>query len=56
MPNKKVLIIVSYLQENGYDTEIFELHNLSGGLCISGKEKAMPLTDAFTGLQFEFQN
>ena len=26
-----------YLQMNGYDTEIFELHNLPGGLCTSWK-------------------
>ena len=26
-----------YLQMNGYDTEIFELHNKPGGLCTSWK-------------------
>ncbi len=28
-----------YLQMNGYDTEIFELHNLPGGLCTSWERK-----------------
>ncbi len=28
-----------YLQMNGYDTEIFELHNIPGGLCTSWKRK-----------------
>jgi phytoene dehydrogenase-like protein len=28
-----------YLQMNGYETEIFELHNLPGGLCTSWKRK-----------------
>jgi len=27
----------SYLQMNGYDTEIFELHNTPGGLCTAWK-------------------
>ncbi len=44
--SKKVIIIGAgiaglsagcYLQLNGYDTEIFELHNLPGGLCTSWK-------------------
>jgi phytoene dehydrogenase-like protein len=48
MVNKKVSIIGagmtglcagSYLQMNGYDTEIFELHNLAGGLCTSWERK-----------------
>jgi phytoene dehydrogenase-like protein len=48
MNNKKVIIIGagisglcagSYLQMNGYDTEIFELHNISGGLCTAWKRK-----------------
>jgi phytoene dehydrogenase-like protein len=43
---KKVLIIgagiaglsaASYLQRNGFDTEIFELHSIAGGLCTSWK-------------------
>ena len=29
----------SYLQMNGYDTEIFELHNVPGGLCTAWKRK-----------------
>lgn len=46
MANKKIAIIGAgvtglcagcYLQMNGYDTEIFELHNLPGGLCTSWK-------------------
>ena len=28
-----------YMQMNGYNTEIFELHNLPGGLCTSWKRK-----------------
>jgi len=28
-----------YLQMNGYDTEIFELHNIPGGLCCAWKRK-----------------
>lgn len=28
-----------YLQVNGYDTEIFELHSLPGGLCTSWQRK-----------------
>jgi phytoene dehydrogenase-like protein len=28
-----------YLQMNGYDTEIFELHNIAGGLCTSWKRQ-----------------
>jgi phytoene dehydrogenase-like protein len=48
MNNKKVIIIGagisglcagSYLQMNGYDTEIFELHNTPGGLCTAWKRK-----------------
>jgi phytoene dehydrogenase-like protein len=46
--NKKIIIIGAgiaglsagcYLQKNGCDTEIFELHNLPGGLCTSWKRK-----------------
>jgi len=29
----------SYLQMNGYETEIFELHNIAGGLCTSWERK-----------------
>ncbi len=48
MDNKKVIIIGagisglcagSYLQMNGYDTEIFELHNIPGGLCTAWERK-----------------
>lgn len=48
MNNKKVIIIGagisglcagSYLQMNGYDTEIFELHNIPGGLCTAWKRR-----------------
>jgi len=46
MENKKVIIIGGgitgmsagcYLQMNNYDTEIFELHNIPGGLCTAWK-------------------
>ena len=46
LERKKVIIIgagiaglsaASYLQRNGYDTEIFEAHSLPGGLCTSWK-------------------
>lgn len=48
MSNKKAIIIGagmsglcagSYLQMNGYDTEIFELHDIPGGLCTAWKRK-----------------
>lgn len=48
MSNKKVIIIGagisglcagSYLQMNGYDTDIFELHNIPGGLCTAWERK-----------------
>ncbi|NIO48585.1 MAG: NAD(P)-binding protein [Candidatus Aminicenantes bacterium] len=48
MNNKKVIIIGagisglcagSYLQMNGYNTEIFELHNRPGGLCTAWERK-----------------
>ena len=48
MSTKKIIIIGSgiaglsagcYLQMNGYDTEIFELHNTPGGLCTAWKRK-----------------
>lgn len=47
MSNKKVIIIGAgisglsagcYLQMNGYDTEIFELHSIAGGLCTAWKK------------------
>lgn len=49
MENKKKVIVIgaglagmsvaSYLQMNGFDTEIFEAHNACGGLCTSWKRK-----------------
>ena len=33
------LSTASYLQRNGYDTEIYELHGLPGGLCTAWKKK-----------------
>ncbi len=48
MHNKKVIIIgaglaglsaASYLQKNGFETEMFEMHCLPGGLCTSWKRK-----------------
>jgi phytoene dehydrogenase-like protein len=48
MKKKKIIIIGAgisglcagcYLQMNGYDTEIFELHNIPGGLCTAWKRK-----------------
>ena len=48
MEKKKVIIIGAglagmsagyYLQINGFDTEIFEMHSMSGGLCASWKRK-----------------
>jgi len=33
------LSVASYLQRNGYDTEIYELHSLPGGLCTAWKKK-----------------
>jgi phytoene dehydrogenase-like protein len=33
------LSAASHLQRNGYDTEIFEMHNLPGGLCTAWKKK-----------------
>ncbi|MFW6148002.1 MAG: phytoene desaturase family protein [Thermodesulfobacteriota bacterium] len=48
MKNNKVIIIGagvsglcagSYLQMNGYDTEIFELHDIPGGLCTAWDRK-----------------
>lgn len=47
MSNKKAIIIGAgisglsagcYLQKNGYDTEIFELHNIPGGLCTAWRK------------------
>jgi phytoene dehydrogenase-like protein len=48
MPNPKVAVIgagiaglsvASYLQRNGFDTEIFELHDKPGGLCAAWTRK-----------------
>lgn len=48
MSNKKVIIIGAgitglsagtYLKMNDYDTEIFEMHSISGGLCTAWKRK-----------------
>ena len=48
MENKKVIIIGGgitglsagcYLQMNDYDTDVFELHNIPGGLCTAWKRK-----------------
>lgn len=48
MGNKKIIITGGgiaglsagcYLQMNGYDTEIFELHSIPGGLCTGWKRK-----------------
>ena len=48
MGNKKVIIIGAgmtrlsagtYLQMNGYNTEIFEMHSFPGGLCTAWKRK-----------------
>ncbi len=48
MSNKKVAIVGAgitglsagcYLQMNGYETEIFELHTIPGGLCTAWKRK-----------------
>ncbi len=33
------LSTASYLQRNGYDTEIYEMHSLPGGLCTAWKKK-----------------
>ncbi|MFC2001026.1 phytoene desaturase family protein [Chloroflexota bacterium] len=33
----------SYLQMNGYDTQIFELHNHAGGVCTSWKRKGFTI-------------
>ncbi|MGC9779535.1 MAG: NAD(P)/FAD-dependent oxidoreductase [Candidatus Heimdallarchaeota archaeon] len=48
MSTKKIIIIGGgvaglsagiYLQKNGYETEIFEMHNIPGGLCTSWPRK-----------------
>jgi phytoene dehydrogenase-like protein len=59
MANKKTIIIGAgiaglsagcYLQMNGYDTEIFESHNLPGGLCTAWKRKGYTIEGAIHGL------
>ena len=39
-----------YLQMNGYDTEIFELHNLPGGCITSWKRKGYTIDGSIHGL------
>lgn len=59
MIKKKVIIIGAgiaglsagcYLQMNGYDTEIYEAHNLPGGLCTSWKRKGYTIEGCIHGL------
>lgn len=59
LQNKKVIIIGAgiaglsagcYLQMNGYQTEIFELHNLPGGLCTSWKRNGYTIDGCIHGL------
>jgi phytoene dehydrogenase-like protein len=59
MKGKKVIIIGagiaglsagSYLQMNGYETEIFELHNLPGGCVTSWKRKGYTIDGSIHGL------
>ena len=37
------LAVGCYLQMNGFDTEIFEMHNQPGGLCTAWKRKGVRL-------------
>lgn len=58
--NKKKIIIVGagiaglsagcYLQINGYDTEIFEAHNIPGGLCTGWNRKGYLIEGCIHGL------
>lgn len=58
--NKKRVIIIGagisgltagcYLQQNGYDTEIFEAHNVPGGLCTAWKRKGYMIEGCIHGL------
>lgn len=58
--NKKKVIIIgagisgltagSYLQMNGYDTEIFEAHNIPGGLCTAWNRKGYEIEGCIHGL------
>ena len=59
MNKKKVVIIGAgiaglsagcYLQMNGYDTEIFEAHNISGGLCTAWNRKGYLIEGCIHGL------
>ncbi len=59
MSKKKVIIIGAglaglsagcYLQMNGFDTEIFEAHNLPGGLITSWKRKGYTIDGCIHGL------
>jgi Streptococcal 67 kDa myosin-cross-reactive antigen like family. len=59
MVNKKAIIIGAgiaglsagcYLQMNGYQTEIYEAHNLPGGLCTAWKRKGYTVEGAIHGL------
>jgi len=59
MAKKKVIIIGAgiaglsagcYLQMNGYDTEIYELHNLPGGCVTSWKRKGYTIDGSIHGL------
>ena len=59
MTKKKVIIIGAgiaglsagcYLQMNGYDTEIYELHNLPGGCVTSWKRKGYTIDGSIHGL------
>lgn len=67
MTNRKIIIIGSgisglcagcYLQMNGYDTEIFELRNVSGGLCTAWKRGGYTFDGcihSFSGLNPDFK-
>ena len=58
-PNEKSIIIIGagfaglaagiYARMNGYNTQIFEMHDMPGGLCTSWKRKGLPSMPAFTG-------
>jgi len=39
-----------YLQMNGYQTEIFEAHNLPGGLCTAWSRKGYMIEGCIHGL------
>lgn len=59
MSSKKIIVVGAgiaglsagcYLQMNGYQTEIFEAHNLPGGLCTAWKRKGYTIEGAIHGL------